>query len=93
MSWRDEAACVGVDPNLFFPGFTTKQGGWTNKQEVTAAKQTEEAKKICARCPVDLDCLNDALVHNFSYHYDFGIWGGTTKRERHHIKQARVNVA
>ena len=47
-SWRDDAACLGMDPDLFFP----PQGGATNGAE---------AKQICGGCPVQAECLEYAL--------------------------------
>jgi hypothetical protein len=38
------------------------------------------AKSICAQCPISLACLEDAL--NILPDEDFGIWGGTSARER-----------
>lgn len=36
------------------------------------------AREVCANCPVRVDCLIDALDHRIL----FGVWGGTTERER-----------
>lgn len=47
-SWRDHAACRGVDPDLFFPG----------RGEATAP-----AKAVCATCPVRAECLNYAMAN------------------------------
>lgn len=60
--WQNYAACASVDPELFFP----KHG------------DTFPAKRICAGCPVLLDCLEYATVHN----EPSGIWGGLTPEER-----------
>lgn len=38
----------------------------------------QAAKRICASCPVQDDCLAVALTYN----EDFGIWGGLTAAER-----------
>src|SRR5690606_26612296 len=48
-TWRDGAACLGVDPDLFFP----PQGGATNGAE---------AKQICGGCPVQAECLDYAVT-------------------------------
>ena len=45
-SWRQEAACRGVDPAVFFPD-TEEDAG--------------PAKAICASCPVRMRCLDYAL--------------------------------
>ena len=45
-SWQDEANCLGVDPELFFP----ERGA-----------STREAKEVCRGCVVREDCLEYAL--------------------------------
>lgn len=45
-SWHTDAACRGVDPELFFPD----RGG-----------PVDLAKQICAGCPVAVDCLDQAI--------------------------------
>ena len=44
--WQDEANCLGVDPDLFFP----ERGA-----------STREAKEVCRGCVVRLECLEYAL--------------------------------
>lgn len=39
------------------------------------------ARAICAKCPVRTACLRYALEH----HEKFGIWGGTSERERRRL--------
>ena len=46
--WQDEANCLGVDPDLFFP----ERGA-----------STREAKEVCRGCTVRLACLEYALVN------------------------------
>ena len=75
MDWRSRAACIDVDPELFFPIGTTG----------SAVDQTDEAKRVCARCPVREDCLEFALASN----QDAGIWGGLNEDERRTLKRAR----
>jgi WhiB family redox-sensing transcriptional regulator len=67
-SWRDEASCRHAAPELFFPAGTTGP----------ALSEIEEAKKVCAVCPVQPQCLEFALRTR----QEFGIWGGTTEEER-----------
>jgi WhiB family transcriptional regulator, redox-sensing transcriptional regulator len=74
-NWRAAAACLGADPDLFFPISTTGQG----------LKQIARAKRICAECPVRLDCLQFALAHDQVY----GIWGGTTPDDRHRARRRK----
>jgi len=46
LRWQDQAACLGMDPDLFFP----ERGA-----------STREAKSICRSCVVRGDCLEFAL--------------------------------
>ena len=41
-------------------------------------EQTKHAKAVCKSCPVRVDCLTTALDENEK----FGIFGGTSERER-----------
>jgi WhiB family redox-sensing transcriptional regulator len=75
--WRLAAACRDLDPDLFFPvGATGPSVG-----------QIAEAKQVCDACPVQRNCLSWAIKHYQAY----GIWGGTTERERQALRTA-VNV-
>jgi WhiB family transcriptional regulator, redox-sensing transcriptional regulator len=66
--WRSEAACVGTDPELFFPF----------EAGAVSAKQANQARLICARCQVRVQCLKFAMDVPEAH----GIWGGTTPSER-----------
>ena len=68
MDWRDKAACLTVDPELFFPVGNTGP----------AVDQIEKAKTVCGRCTVSEQCLQYALETN----QDSGIWGGLSEEER-----------
>ncbi|MBK1787010.1 WhiB family transcriptional regulator [Prauserella sp. ASG 168] len=68
MAWSERAACRDEDPELFFP--VTDMG--------PGAQQTARATAICASCPVRAQCLQYALDGGL----DFGIFGGTSERER-----------
>lgn len=72
-AWRARAACRGVDTNLFFPHSPSRGRG--------ATRIIQQAKSICARCPVRDECLKTALENN-----ERGIWGGTTYRERKKLR-------
>jgi len=75
MDWRNDAACKDENPDVFFPIGTTG----------IAVEQVEDAKRICARCPVQEPCLEFALASN----QDAGVWGGLTEDERRTLKRAR----
>lgn len=42
------------------------------------------ARKICSGCVVRRECLEWAIKHE-----DWGMWGGTTPRERANLRSAR----
>ncbi|MGH8898656.1 MAG: WhiB family transcriptional regulator [Egibacteraceae bacterium] len=72
--WRAKAACLGEDPELFFPIGTTGP----------ALDQTQRAKAVCARCPACPACLQWAVETN----QDAGIWGGKSEDERRSLRRA-----
>lgn len=47
---------------------------------------TADARKVCGACVVREECLEFALVNGEK----FGIWGGTTERERRRLRKQRV---
>lgn len=69
----DKAACLGEDPELFFPIGNTGP----------AILQIEEAKKVCQRCDVREQCLQWALESS----KDHGVWGGMSEDERRALKR------
>lgn len=79
MDWRDQAACLTVDPELFFPVGNTGP----------ALTQIEEAKAVCATCQVVDVCLKWALDNN----QDAGVWGGTSEDERRSLKRRNARNA
>ena len=62
-AWHQKAACRGMGPDLFFP----EVGG-----------RTDEAKALCASCPVRSACLEAARTSRETS----GVWGGLSSRER-----------
>lgn len=68
--WRTSALCAQTDPEVFFP----EPGG-----------SPELAKRICAACPVQAACHEDALAWGDV----MGVWGGHTEADRRRIKRAR----
>jgi WhiB family transcriptional regulator, redox-sensing transcriptional regulator len=77
--WRDRAACLGMDTELFFPVGT---GG-------AAVAQVSRAKQVCALCLVRIPCLAWALANG----EDGGVWGGTTEDERRALRPPRTRRA
>jgi WhiB family transcriptional regulator, redox-sensing transcriptional regulator len=72
-SWRLDAACRDEDPTRFFPVGATGP----------AIEVVEEAKAICARCPVAQECLMFAVTTNQEY----GVWGGLDEEERREVRR------
>ncbi|MCF4135841.1 WhiB family transcriptional regulator [Streptomyces sp. Tue 6430] len=68
MEWLRRGACIGEDPDLFFPVGTSGP----------ALRETADAKRVCGRCPVTADCLAYALESGRLS----GVWGGTDEAER-----------
>lgn len=64
MSWRDDAACRDADPDIFYP----------------ETPDYQDARAICAQCPVRDRCLTDAMATERGTRY--GMFGGLTPRER-----------
>jgi WhiB family redox-sensing transcriptional regulator len=75
MWWLTAAACIGEDPDLFFPIGSSPP----------AAEQTARAKIVCHACPVRAECLEWSLVT----YQDAGVWGGLDEEERRAIRRAR----
>jgi WhiB family redox-sensing transcriptional regulator len=66
--WRHRAACLDVDPELFFPIGNTGP----------ALAQIEQAKAVCHDCPVNAHCRQWA----FTTRQPDGVWGGLSVEER-----------
>ncbi|GAC1317619.1 MAG: WhiB family transcriptional regulator WhcE [Acidimicrobiales bacterium] len=71
--WRLDAACASGGTEAFFPV------GHTG----AAIGQTALAKRVCASCPVRLQCLEFAVTTNQEY----GVWGGADEEERRNIRR------
>lgn len=57
LDWRDSAACVGQDPEAWFP---------------SDGDPGLMAKKICHSCPVQNECLEYALTERLNSHGIYG---------------------
>jgi WhiB family transcriptional regulator, redox-sensing transcriptional regulator len=65
--WMERALCAQVGSEMFFPD----KGG-----------STRDAKRVCANCDVEAQCLAYALRNDER----FGIWGGRSERERRALR-------
>ena len=73
--WTADAACRDIGPGIFFP--------------VEGASDTtsyDEARGVCARCPVQEPCLAYALDLGIPD----GVFGGLTPMERRKAKKGRT---
>lgn len=70
LRWRDAAECATADPEVFFP-------------EQDRTDQVRAARRICARCPVQQECLEFALAAGVEH----GIWAGTAPEDRHRLSR------
>ena len=77
--WRNDAACLNADSDLFFPISMTGR----------STQQIAHAKAICARCQVRPQCLDFARANDPLY----GIWGGTTPAERQRERRRQRRAA
>lgn len=68
--WMAAAACREVAPEVMFP---------------VDGAGVEAAKRICAECVVQEECLEYALTTR----QDHGVWGGTSERQRRRMLKAR----
>ena len=73
-TWQDEAACIGTDPDAFFPA----------EKGAERAARIIAAKKLCAGCPVQVECLTYATQNE----EDYGVWGGLDAWERRKLRRA-----
>ena len=78
VTWRNRAACLGENSELFFPDGKTGP----------ALLQTEEAKAVCHRCEVAATCLKWAIESG----QDYGVWGGMSEYERRALKSRNAPI-
>lgn len=73
-----EPLCT-IDPDMFFPDYESNAAA-----AMTLAK---EAKRYCQPCPLRELCRDYAVAAE----EEFGIWGGTSARERRAIRRGRTD--
>ena len=74
LAWMRDGHCRHYPPAAFFP---------------SDGVGVDQARKICAECPVREECLDYALVNRI----DHGVWGGCSERQRRRIAKARRQKA
>lgn len=74
--WRENALCAGPAGESidWVPTPQKRRGGISKETRANVAA----AKAVCAQCPVQAECLREALREPFTA----GIWGATTAADR-----------
>lgn len=80
--WREQRACNGVPVEVFFPA-----------PEVARRTAYNEARAICLRCPVRLQCLEDVMAEEGTGFYRDGYRGGMSPSQRHEEMKRRRRSA
>jgi WhiB family transcriptional regulator, redox-sensing transcriptional regulator len=74
LEWTRRASCGSLPARKADRIFFPERGG-----------SLKRARVICARCPVKAECLAYALEKGEA----FGIWGGTSEKERRELQRTR----
>lgn len=77
-AWQDQANCLGVDPDLFFP----ERGA-----------STREAKEVCRGCVVRDECLEYALANGEKFGIWGGLSERERRRVRRQRALERRGIA
>lgn len=75
MMFANDAACNGMDLELFYEGLSPDKRRTDNPNPLALA--------ACKRCPVTEDCLKYAIDNGD----EWGIWGGKTPYQRENIRR------
>jgi WhiB family redox-sensing transcriptional regulator len=78
MPWRNRAACLDENPELFFPLGNAH----------CALLRIEKANAVCRRCTVAEGCLKSAMESG----QDTGVWGGLSQDERHALQRRKARA-
>lgn len=82
LEWRRDGACSDDEDLFLGPVFYVHDQGEAQEQGLADALQ--RARETCASCPVNAECLEWALTKPEEY----GVWGGTTPRQRGALRKA-----
>jgi hypothetical protein len=86
--WRQHAECRGYEINIFFPNLAPNMFRHLHEIE---NENAATAKRICATCPVRVDCIIDADLYDDADSirggYDF-----RNPKTRKHVRQTIVTL-
>jgi len=68
--WQEHGLCREADPLLFFHP--------QNERGLARIRRDREAKNVCSRCPVRMECADYAVRAREPY----GVWGGLSEEDR-----------
>ena len=78
IDWQSGSLCAELPDNEADAMFFPERG-----------QSTKAARALCATCPVKAKSLEYALENK----EQFGIWGGTSERERRKLRKRRASEA
>ena len=73
--WQELGRCRTADPLLFFHP--------QNERGASRSRRDQSAKRVCASCPVRLECADYAIRSR----EPFGVWGGLSEDDREAIQR------
>lgn len=80
--WRQQANCLGADPNVFFP----------ERPVLGQIDVYADARKVCGLCRVRKECLVYAMSAEKDETHRYGMWGGKTPRQRDTLQRRMDNA-
>lgn len=75
-NWHEDAQCRDMNQSIFY-GEEDRSGKARHHPNLTV-DEVQRARRICNACPVQMNCLEWAIVNR----EEFGIWGGSTAGQR-----------
>lgn len=82
----NQAKCREMDLAIFFG--KDRRGASRHRPSLTSV-EIRRAKAICAVCPVLWECFTYAMEQE----EDYGVWGGTTHKDRQRIREQAEQVS
>lgn len=81
MGWQSQGNCLGMNPDLFFPGKGSRLEIDQAKAVCNGRPPVDEDDAGIDPCPVKQQCLDYAMrTHQF-----WGVWGGLSQRQRERL--------
>lgn len=77
--WHTRAACLGVGTHVFYPDMVG----------VGERKAYQDARDYCKKCPVQRECLEQAMEDEITSPRRYGMFGGLTPKERRELQLKR----